>query len=89
VIGALAIATLFGRMVPAEAAAPVYSCTAELNPVLQEWNQAGFDMPSKPGQEIVQGRNGRVSSGAEVIKMAGQVRDAIQECEHGDAAAVQ
>jgi hypothetical protein len=89
VIGALGVAMLLGRTAPAEAALPVHPCTAALNQLLQDWNEAGFKMPSKPGQAIVHGRNGRVASGAEVTFMASQIRQAIADCKHGDVAAVQ
>ena len=89
VVGALGVATLLGRALPAEAALPVHPCTAELNQLLQEWSEAGFDVPSKPGQAIVHGRNGRTTSGAEVTSMAGQIRQAVWDCQHGNVAAVQ
>jgi hypothetical protein len=89
VIGALGVAMLLGRTAPAEAALPVHPCTAELNQLLQAWNEAGFAMPSKPGQAIVRGRNGRVASGGEVIYMASQIRQAVWDCQHGNVAAVQ
>src|SRR5882757_1953119 len=89
VIGALGVAMLLGRTAPAEAALPVHPCTAELNQLLQAWNEAGFEMPSKPGQAIVRGRNGRVSSGPEVAYMASQIRQALLDCQHGDVAAVE
>lgn len=80
---------LLGRALPAEAALPVHPCTAGLNQLLAAWNEAGFETPSKPGQAIVHGRNGRVSSGQEVAYMASQIRQAIIECQHGNVAAVQ
>jgi hypothetical protein len=80
---------LLGRTAPAEASLPVHPCTAGLNQLLQEWNDAGFDMPSKPSQAIVHGRNGRVSSGPEVTYMASQIRQAVWDCQHGNVAAVQ
>ena len=89
VIGALGAAMLLGRTAPAEAALPVHPCTVELNQLLQAWNEAGFEMPSKPGQAIVHGRNGRVSSGPEVAYMASQIRQAVWDCQHGDVAAVE
>jgi hypothetical protein len=79
---------LLGQVLPAEAALPVHPCTAELNQLLQDWNEAGFDAPSKPSQAIVHGRNGRVSSGAEVTNIASQIRQAIADCQHGNVAAV-
>jgi hypothetical protein len=89
VIGALGVAALLGQVMPAEAALPIHPCTAELKQLLQDWNEAGFDAPSKPGQAIVHGRNGRVSSGAEVTLMVSQIRQAIADCQHGDVVAVQ
>jgi hypothetical protein len=88
-VGALGVAMLLGRVAPAEAALPVHPCTAELNQLLAEWNEAGFAMPSKPGQAIVRGRNGRVASGGEVAYMAGQIRQAVWDCQDGNVAAVQ
>jgi hypothetical protein len=88
-VGALGVAILLGRAAPAEAALPVHPCTAELNQLLQAWNESGFEMPSKPSQAIVHGRDGRVSSGGEVTYMASQVRQAIADCQHSDVAAVQ
>lgn len=89
VVGALGFAMLLGHALPAKAALPVHPCTAGLTQLLQEWNEAGFEMPSKPGQAIVHGRNGRISSGAEVTSMAAEIRQAIWDCQHGNVAAVQ
>jgi hypothetical protein len=55
---------------------------------LADWDAAGFEMPSKPGQMIVHGRNGRVSSGVEVIYMTNQIRQAVLDCHHGNVPAV-
>jgi hypothetical protein len=37
---------------------------------------------------IVHGRNGRVSSGAEVTYMSNQIRQAVWDCQHGNVPAV-
>jgi hypothetical protein len=79
---------LLGQVLPAEAALPVHPCTAELNQLLQDWSEAGFQIPNKPTAPIVYGRNGRVSSGPEVTYMASQIRQAIWDCQHGNVAAV-
>jgi hypothetical protein len=89
VIGALGAAALLGRALPVEAAAlPQHPCTPALEQLLADWDAAGFDMPSKPGQMIVHGRNGRVSTGPEVTYMTDQIRQAVWDCRHGNVAAV-
>jgi hypothetical protein len=69
-------------------ALPQHPCTPQLEKLMADWNAAGFDMPSKPGQAIVHGRKGRISSGAEVILMSSQIRQAILDCQHGDVESV-
>ena len=56
--------------------------------LLAEWDASGFEMPSKPGQMIVHGRNGRVSTGPEVTYMTNQIRQVIWDCHHGNVQAV-
>ena len=88
-IGALGAAVLLGGALPVEAVAlPQHPCTPELEKLLADWDAAGFEMPTKPGQMIVHGRNGRVSSGGEVIYMTNQIREAVWDCQHGDVLAV-
>jgi hypothetical protein len=83
VIGALGAAALLGRALPVEAVAlPQHPCT----PALEQLT--GFEMPSKPGQMIVHGQNGRVSSGPEVTYMTNQIRQAIWDCRHGNVQTV-
>ena len=85
VIGALGAAALLGRALPVEAVAlPQHPCTPQLEKLLADWDAAGFEMPSKPGQMIVHGRNGRVSSGPEVTYMTSQIRQAVWKCRHGN-----
>jgi hypothetical protein len=89
VIGALGATALLGRALPVEAVAlPQHPCTPQLEKLLADWDAAGFEMPSKPGQMIVQGRNGRVSSGPQVTYMTNQIRQAIWDCHHGNVQAV-
>ena len=89
VIGALGAAALLGRALPVEAVAlPQHPCTPALEQLLAEWDAAGFEMPSKPSQMIVYGRNGRVSSGPEVTYMINQSRQAVWDCQHGNVHAV-
>jgi hypothetical protein len=89
VVGALGATMIFGQASAAESALPVHPCTPELHRLLQEWNEAGYQVPNKPTAPIVYGRNGRVSSGPEVTYMVSQIRQAIIDCQHGDVAAVQ
>lgn len=89
VIGARGAAALLGRALPVEAVAlPQHPCTPALEQLLAEWDAAGFEVPSKPGQMIVHGRNGRVSSGGEVIYMTNQIRQAVWDYHHGNVPAV-
>src|ERR1700719_1347274 len=89
VIAALGAAALFGRALPVEAVAlPQHPCTPALEQLLAEWDAAGFENPSKPGQMIVHGRNGRVSSGPEVTYMTNQIRQAVSDCRYGNVPAV-
>src|ERR1700724_3019720 len=77
VIGALGAAALLGRALPVEAVAlPQHPCTPALEQLLAEWDAAGLEMQPKPGQMIVHGRNGRVSSGPEATYMTNQIRQA-------------
>src|ERR1700704_6684578 len=74
VIAALGAAALLGRALPVEAVAlPQHPCTPALEQLLADWDAAGFEMPSKPGQMIVQGSNGHVSTGPEVTYMINQI----------------
>ncbi len=89
VIGALGAAALLGRALPVEALTlPQHPCTPQLEKLLADWDAAGFETPSKPGQMIVHGRNGRVSSGGEVTYMITQIRQAVWDCQHGNVPAV-
>ena len=89
IIGALGAAVLLGRALPVEAVPlPQHPCTPALEQLLAEWDAAGFENPSKPGQMIVHGRNGRVSSGPEVTYMTDQIRQAVWDCRHGKVPAV-
>jgi hypothetical protein len=63
-------------------ALPQHPCTPALEQLLAEWDAAGFEIPSKPGQMIVQGRNGRVSTAPEVTYMINQIRQAVWDCQH-------
>jgi hypothetical protein len=88
-ISALGTAMLLARALPVEAATlPQHPCTPELEKLMADWNAAGFQMPIRPTQAIVQGRSGRVSSGPEVAYMIGQIRQAVGDCQRGDVPSV-
>lgn len=92
-IGGFAAIVAFGGASAAESALPVHRCTPELQRLLQEWNEAGLQdvrtTTSKPGQAIVHDRNGHAYTAAAVHYMAYQIQRAIEDCQHGDVAAVQ
>jgi hypothetical protein len=89
VIGALGAAMLLGGALVVEAAPlPQHPCTSQLENLLTDWSAAGFETPAKPSQAIVHGQNGRISSGPEVDYNAGQIRQAVWDCQHGDTQAV-
>jgi hypothetical protein len=89
VVGALGAMAFLGQTLPVAAVAlPQHPCTPELERLLAGWDAAGFEMPSKPGQMIVHGHNGRVSSGPEVTYMTNQIRQAVWDCQHGNVQAV-
>ncbi|MDE1146807.1 MAG: hypothetical protein PW843_09325 [Azospirillaceae bacterium] len=66
------------------------SAAAPLPALLAEWNQAGFAAPAKPGQPLVHGRNGAVTTGADYATLVSLIRTATQATREGrgqDAAA--
>jgi hypothetical protein len=68
----------------------VGSNAASLNALLAEWDQAGFNPPSKPSQYRVYGRNGYVTSGPGYNAMVTLIRSAVRDARQGrdqDAAA--
>jgi hypothetical protein len=79
---------LGGALVVEAAPLPQHPCTPQLETLSTDWSAAGFETPSKPAQAIVHGQNGRVSSGPEVNYNAGQIRQAISDCQHGDVRSV-
>lgn len=86
-IGALALAALCGRALPAEAFAPEQAaCMPELAQLSAQWDALGFGTPQKPSQQIVYGRFGQQSSGPEVIFLKDQLRQAFWDCRHGNVA---
>jgi hypothetical protein len=87
-IGALSVAALLGRALPAGAEELEQLCTAELQKLSSEWSAAGFEMPSKPNQMIVYSRDGRARSSSEVIYMVKHIREAVSDCQRGNVQAV-
>ncbi len=62
------------------------SCQGALIALASEWNDIAFAPPSKPGQAVVAGRDGHVTTGAQFNFMAGQIRLAHIACGRGDNA---
>jgi hypothetical protein len=67
--------------------AAIASCRDVLPALSAEWHAAGFQVPSKPSQAVVIGRDGRRATGAEVTDMRKQLRAAFTACERGDEVA--
>jgi hypothetical protein len=69
------------------AAQPVYSGTessaASLTGLLAEWDQAGFDAPSKPGQYRVYGQDGYVTNGPGYNYIVSLIRAATNDVRSG------
>ena len=55
----------------------------QLNALLAEWDQAGFDTPSKPSQYRVYGRNGHVTNGEGYNHMVSLIRSAVSNVRDG------
>ena len=56
---------------------------ASLNKLLSEWDQAGFNAPSKPGQSLVHGRGGYVTTGGGYNVMVSLIRSAVNDVREG------
>jgi hypothetical protein len=79
---------LFGALGQSALAQPALagnSCQGELASLASEWNAVSFEPPSKPGQAIVAGKDGHVTSGGQFNYMTGLIRQAHAECDRGDA----
>ena len=61
------------------------SSVASPTALLSEWDQAGFDTPSKPSQYRVYGRHGYVTSGPGYNAMASLIRSAVNAPREGRA----
>jgi hypothetical protein len=59
------------------------SNATSLTTLLAEWDQAGFDTPSKPSQYRVYGRHGYVTSGPGYTAMASLIRSAVNASREG------
>lgn len=59
------------------------SSSEPLRALLRDWDRAGFDAPSKPGQFRVYGRNGYVTSGPGYNSMVMLIRAAVGDAREG------
>jgi hypothetical protein len=71
----------------AQSMAPAGSCQVALGAVVGEWREIAFNPPSKPGQAIVYGQGGHVTTGGQYNAMVFHLRAARATCDHGDAEA--
>ena len=83
VIGLVAVGVMFGPSSFAQPAGANVTCSAQLESLAAEWDRIGFAAPSKPGQQLVVGRHGHVSSGPEVAYIRGQIGLAARACREG------
>jgi hypothetical protein len=77
---------VLGQSALAQPALAGNSCQGELASLANEWNAISFSPPSKPGQTIVAGKDGHVTSGGQFNYMTGLIRQARAECDRGDTA---
>jgi hypothetical protein len=61
-------------------------CRSALMALAAEWNEIAFMAPGKPGQAIVTGREGYVTTGGGFNFMVGEIRLAHVACDRGDEA---
>src|SRR5262249_798371 len=59
------------------------SCTDVLDSVAQDWGEADFLAPSKPGQARVGGKDGRAITAGQFNYLQGQLRLARDDCRTG------
>jgi hypothetical protein len=57
--------------------------TESLSALLTQWNQAGFNTPTKPAQDRVDGQNGYVTSGPGYDSMVSHIRAATNDARLG------
>jgi hypothetical protein len=67
------------ELVAFKASSEIGSNAASLKALLAEWDQAGFNPPSKPAQYRVYGRNGHVTSGPGYNTMVSLIRSAVND----------
>jgi hypothetical protein len=70
----------------AQPAPATASCRSALTALAAEWNEIAFMAPGKPGQTIVTGREGYVTTGGDFNFMVGEIRLAHVACDRGDEA---
>jgi hypothetical protein len=71
------------ELVSSKADPGAMSSAASLNALLVEWDRAGFNPPSKPGQYRVYGRNGYVTTGPSYDAMVSLIRTAVSDARQG------
>jgi hypothetical protein len=83
---AISSSGVFGQSAAAQTTIADNSCRGALISLLNEWSAISFPPPSKPGQAIVTGKDGHVTSGGQFNYMTGLMRQARAECDRGDSA---
>jgi hypothetical protein len=84
-VGTAVTANAENQPSPDSAVRPAYSESnvAALTALFAEWDRAGFNAPSKPGQYRVYGRDGYVTSGPGYNTMVSLIRTATNDVRNG------
>lgn len=57
------------------------SCSAALADLMAQWNQIGYQEPSKPSQMIVAGRNGQTTTAGRYYFLRAEIQASARSCE--------
>ena|ERR1700722_4911532 len=68
-----------GQHAQAQPQAP--SCSAALADLMAQWNQIGYQEPSKPSQMIVSGRNGQTTTAGRYYFLRAEIQASARSCE--------
>src|ERR1700733_3111865 len=77
---------VFGQSAIAQTTISEASCRGALSTLLNGWSASSFPPPSKPGQALVVGKDGHITSAGQFNYMTGLIRQARIECDRGDTA---
>jgi hypothetical protein len=70
-----------GQHAQAQPQASAPSCSAALADLMAQWNQVGYQEPSKPSQMIVSGRNGQTTTAGRYYFLRAEIQASARSCE--------